>query len=160
MPIQFDFLFSILYSHTFCPSPCSKKCYGFSKGRLCQIHLWQIDTRKTVFTLWQYHPEYLICNLELVSRSFCHRSQPDTGRGTRSQKEQVCHCWGMGHTGKGQTCLRILSGLSPGCGAWSQHMAHSSPNPRWVIPGRQPFSKQLPRHSRVLLGVAARFLRH
>lgn len=121
-----------------------KKCYRFSEGRLCQFNLWQIDTRRTTFILWQYHPKYLICNPELVSHSFCRRCQPGTGRGTLSLKGQACRCWGTGHTGKGQTCPRILSGLSPGCDVWSRHTARSSPNPRWATPGRQPFGKQLP----------------
>lgn len=82
---------------------------------------------KTPFTPWQYHHTHLTHNLELGSHSLCRRCQPGTSRGTLSQKAQACHCWGMGHTDMGQTCLHILSGPFSGCVAWSRHKACSSP---------------------------------
>lgn len=85
--------------------------------------------------------QYLMCNLEPASRSRYRRCQPGTGRGTLSRRAQAWHCWGMGHTGRGQTCPRTPSGLSSDVCAWSQRMARSSPGPRWATPGRELLSQ-------------------
>lgn len=86
-------------------------------------------------------PQYLMCNPEPASRSRCRRCRPGTGRGTPSRRAQAWHCWGTGHTGRGQICPRTPSGLSSDGRAWSQRMARSSPGPQWATPGRELLSQ-------------------